>query len=141
MITIPEIRKTFDRLKSSTTDGIPGVIRIESGKPGPVLGITAGTHGNEPAGISVFHHLLNELDIEKTLIAGTLYLVVNNIRAAEAFFNAQTEEEFRKARYHDVNMNRLPKNVLDIKDDSRYEIQRAQEVYPVWQRFAGGAQS
>ncbi len=38
--------------------------------PGPVLGITAAVHGNELNGISIIHHLLDELDLSG--LSGTL---------------------------------------------------------------------
>ena len=125
----------FERFIDLQQEGVKGVLYIESGKPGPVLGITACTHGNEPVGLELFRRLIDELGIEKMLVSGTLYLVVNNIKAAKAFFAAQTAEERRKARYSDVNMNRLPEDVLRRVDDSRYEIQRTHELYPIWKRF------
>lgn len=128
----------FNRFKEAQREGISGVVRIESGKPGPVLGITACTHGNEPSGLAIFGYLLNEKNIEKELKCGTLYLVVNNIRATERFFGATSESEIQKSRYCDVNMNRLPKEALDLMNDARYEIARVRELYPLWKRFEFG---
>lgn len=124
--------------KEVQCEGITGVMRIESGKPGPVLGITACTHGNEPSGLAIFEYLLNEKNIEKELKCGTLYLVVNNIMAADRFFNATNEEEIHKSRYCDVNMNRLPEETLSQEDDTRYEVSRTRELYPIWKRFEFG---
>lgn len=134
-MTTTQFRETFSRFKISVVDGVPGVICIKSNTPGPVLGITACTHGNESSGLAIFEYLLKEKNIEKELKCGTLYLVVNNIQAAEKFFNATSEEQIRKARYCDVNMNRLPKETLQLSSDARYELVRARELYPIWKRF------
>jgi predicted deacylase len=132
------LRNTFGRFKEASLDGVSGVKRIDSGKPGPVLGITACTHGNEPSGLAIFEYLLKEINIEKELVCGTLYLVVNNIQATEKFFSATNEEEVRNSRYCDVNMNRLPKNTLHLVNDVRYEVKRAQDLYPIWEQFEYG---
>ena len=60
-----KFRGIFDRLTTSTSNGVHGVMAINSGNPGPVLGITACTHGNEPSGLAVFDYLLNDIHIEK----------------------------------------------------------------------------
>lgn len=125
-------------MRNAEVGGIRGVLKIESGKPGPILGVTASTHGNEPTGLAIIDHLLNTVEIGKNLLQGTLFLVLNNIEASRRYFDATTEEEVRKARYCDVNMNRLPDDVLERKDDSRYEIRRAQELYPIWKQFEYG---
>lgn len=132
---LEDILKVF---KESVLDGVPGVMRIEAETPGPVLGITACTHGNEPPGLAIFARLLNELGIATALKCGTLYLVLNNIAAAEDFFAATTSEKISRARYRDVNMNRLPRNVLDLATDDRYEVRRSRELYPIWKRFTVG---
>jgi len=137
-ITNARMKAIFEMLMNSENGGIPGVLRIDSGKPGPILGVTACTHGNEPSGLAVFDYLLNTLDIYSTLQRGTLYLVLNNIKATEKFFTAKTREEVSQARYTDVNMNRLPKNVLALKNDRRYEIQRVQDLLSIWRQFTVG---
>lgn len=129
------LNKTLNHFKISVVDGVSGVMCIRSSTPGPVLGITACTHGNEPSGLAIFEYLLKEKNIEKELKCGTLYLVVNNIQAAEKFFDATNEEQIRKARYCDVNMNRLPKETLQLTNDARCELVRARELYPIWKRF------
>lgn len=138
MINTPKFREIFNRLKTSIADGVSGVLRIDSRKPGPVLGITACTHGNEPSGLAMFDYLLNKINIEKELRCGILYLAVNNMMAAESFFNAVTEEEIRKSRYCDVNMNRLPDDTLHLTNNTQYEISRAIELYPIWKHFEIG---
>lgn len=139
LTTVPHsLSKTLEHFKEMQCDLVSGVMCIKSHKSGPTLGITACTHGNEPSGLAIFDYLLNEVNIEKELVCGTLYLVVNNIKAAERFFNAKNEEEIRKSRYCDVNMNRLPKNTLELKNDSRYEVMRSQELYSIWNQFEYG---
>lgn len=136
--TAESLFSIFNRFKEAQYRGVSGVMCIESGKPGPVLGITACTHGNEPVGLAVFEYLLNELHIEQTLISGTLYLVINNYKATEKFFRSSSEDQIRKSRYCDINMNRLPRNALVLTDDKCHEIQRVQELYPIWQCFTYG---
>jgi hypothetical protein len=70
---------------------------------------------------------------------------LNNIKAAESYFGAlcidDADEQAlirQAARYHDVNMNRLPVDTLELVDDSRYEIVRAQKLRPIWERFDFG---
>lgn len=141
-MSIPTMNGMEDVLrefKESMCDGMSGVMRIDGPNTGPVLGITACTHGNEPSGLAIFHHLLNDLNIKETLKCGTLYLVVNNIKAAEKFFAATTEKEKKDARYADMNMNRLPPDVLSSPDlELKYEMVRARELHPIWERFEYG---
>ena len=136
--TQSSLSSLFKRFEGTQCEGVSGVMRIGSGKPGPVLGITACTHGNEPSGLAVFEYLLNKKNIEKELVCGTLYLIINNMRAVKRFFDATTSEEIRKARYCDVNMNRLPRNFLHLVNDERYEISRARELYLIWQHLESG---
>ncbi len=132
------LKDTFQVLKHSEVDGVPGVLRIQGKNPGPTLGITVCTHGNEPAGLAIAQHLLETIDIAQTLEKGVLFIVLNNIEATEKYFNATSVEEIRKARYCDINMNRLPKDVLQRSGDERSEVKRAQELYPIWKQFDFG---
>lgn len=136
--TIKDMEAVLREFKGLMYDGVKGVMRIDGPKPGPILGITACTHGNEPAGLAIFHNLLNKLNIKKSLQRGTVYLVVNNIVAAEAFFAATTEDEMIAARFKEVNMNRLPDNTLTAYENLSYEVVRARELYPIWERFTIG---
>ena len=128
----------FNRFKQMRYQGVPGVVCIKSDRPGPIVGITACTHGNEPSGLAVLEFLLGEKNIDKELKCGTLFLVVNNIRATERFFNALNEEEVHASRYCDINMNRLPKDALEKSNDSQYEVRRTNELYPIWKQFEYG---
>jgi hypothetical protein len=64
--------------------------------------------------------------------------VINNIRATEHFFAAANDDEKRKARFVDLNMNRLPEDLLDTRDHTQYEVRRALELYPIWKQFDVG---
>jgi len=108
---------------------IPGVKLIDSGKPGPCLGITACTHGDEPAGLAALDYVRG-LELKR----GRIYLVVVNLKGAEAYKKAQTDEERRASRFIDINFNRLPENALALNDE-RYEIQRLKALMPVFEQF------
>ena len=139
MDTIPaRLKAIFEMFENSAVEGVSGVRCIASDVPGPVLGITACTHGNEPTGLAIFAHLLSAIGIEQTLERGTLFLVLNNVEASRRYLGASSREEIRKSRYCDVNMNRLSRDVLERKDDSRYEVRRVQELYPIWKQFEYG---
>ncbi len=130
-----ELLETFTRIRSSYYRNVPGVYCIESGVSGPVLGITACTHGNEPSGLAVIHNLFDRLSEGSQLLKGKLFLVLNNIDATDRYMGAQSETEERLARFVDVNMNRLPPNVLSLSDDTRSEVRRAKELQSVWEEF------
>ncbi len=69
---------------------------------------------------------------------GSLTFIVNNIEATRRYFQATTVDENRSSRRIDVNMNRLPDDVLALVGDERYEIRRAQELYPQYQNIDVG---
>lgn len=132
-----DLKEIFSGLKDRKHAGVRGVVCIDSGKPGPTLGITACTHGNEPSGLVAIDRVIKLLR-SAGLLHGRLYLVLNNLRATERYFAARSEDEERDARFCDLNMNRLPENVLSIGNDRVYEIQRVQELYPIWSEFTHG---
>lgn len=141
--TLDELSAFFDRFRRETCDGVEGVVCYEANESGPVLGISACTHGNEPAGLAALKHLLDH-DIGIRLRRGTLFLVVNNLLAVERYFATLGIEEGEekvtakwKARFVDRNMNRLPKDTPTSADAS-YEVRRARELMPVWERFTVG---
>jgi predicted deacylase len=135
IISKQSIRKEFDYLKKTSYLGINGVLRIDSGIPGPVFGITICTHGNEIAGIAAINYLRNIYKIDKKLLCGSVIIVINNLKAAEKAIKAKTEIGKLKSRYIDLNFNRLPKSLPKIDKDSRYEVSRAQELLPIWEMF------
>jgi predicted deacylase len=137
-----QLTSEFRFMKKSRFNGIPGVYHIDSGKPGPVVGISIMTHGNEPSGLEALWHLRNFVDLQQELRKGQVFFVLNNIQAAEKYFrllkrpeSKAREEAMGEVRFCDHNMNRLPADALSLKKDERYEIQRARELRPVWKRF------
>lgn len=132
---ILELKKVFEYLSNSMYEGIPGVLRIDGKRPGPTIGITVCTHGNEPAGLAAAKYVLSEVAPNGKHIAGTIFVVLNNIRATESYFKAETAEEACLARFADVNMNRLPEAVQNTEVDTRYEVLRARELQKVWAQF------
>lgn len=121
-------------MKRSRYAGVAGVLRVDSGVSGPVLGITVCTHGNELCGLEALSNVLKILK-RKVLLKGSIMMVVNNLKAAEKALNAKNLKDSLDARYIDVNMNRLPENLLKLTKDKRYEIRRALELIPVWKKF------
>lgn len=144
MYTLSELTEEFALIRNSSVLGALGVIVFDSGIQGPCLGVTIQTHGNEPAGLAAIRHFRKENVVEQ-LSNGSVVFVLNNIRAAERYFDAlnvsnpdeRTAAKFA-ARFCDLNMNRLPKNTLKISGDSRYEIFRAKELWPIWKKFDVG---
>ncbi|MEX0917423.1 MAG: succinylglutamate desuccinylase/aspartoacylase family protein [Candidatus Paceibacterota bacterium] len=126
-------REIFSFFLEQSNKNVQGVFHISSSKPGPIVGITACTHGNEPAGLAAFSYLLHEVDVEKNLLRGELYLIVNNIRAAEKYFEGDS-----LSRFIDINMNRLPIDIQEAHTSENYEIARARELLPIWKKFTHG---
>ena len=136
--TFEQLSSEFDFLKSSEFQCVKGVLCINSGNPGPILGITVSTHGNEPSGLAALWYLRNEFKLADNLLRGSVFFVLNNVRATERYFAAcATQDDVAKktARFCDHNMNRLPENSLILKGDTRYEVLRAQELRPIWEKF------
>ena len=73
--------KQFNFIKKSSYQGVNGVWKIQSGKPGPVLGITLHTHGNEPSGLAVLSHFREKFPLERHLKNGAVVFALNNILA------------------------------------------------------------
>jgi predicted deacylase len=130
---------TFDELANTHVDRIPGVWVAHSGKPGPVVGITIMTHGNEPCGLGVYQYFRQQCWLERRLRKGSVYVVLNNLEAARQYFEiakagGDMDTKLGK-RFIKVNMNRLPADVYSLEDDERSEVRRAQELRPIWDRF------
>lgn len=135
IVSKKSIIKEFNFLKNSEYLGVKGILRIDSNKPGPIFGLTICTHGNEIAGLAAASYLRNKYQINKKLIRGSVIIVINNLKAAEKSLRAKTEIGRLKSRYIDLNFNRLPKNLLKVGIDNRYEINRVKELLPVWNEF------
>lgn len=127
------------RMEAEQVDGVHGVVHVDTGKPGPVVGITACTHGNEPSGLAAMEHLLETLEIRNSLLCGQVYLCVNNLEAAKAFFEdrSKLKSERKHRRQVDMNMNRLPKSLLE-ENGVEYEVVRAKDLHAIWRRFTHG---
>ena len=115
--------------------GVKGVLQIDSGKSGPVFGITVCTHGNELAGLATVHYLINIYKIKKKLMNGSLIIAVNNLRACKRALDAKNEVGRLKSRYIDMNMNRLPERMVNVNNKNQYEIRRAKSLMPIWKMF------
>lgn len=127
----------FNFIKSSKYKGIDSVARFDSGCPGPVLGVTINTHGNEPTGLGVLAHMRNVFDLSGKLKKGSVIVTLNNLKATKRYFKAIKSNDKNKAkdtRYVDVDMNRLPDDVL-LSKSSKYEIARARELVKIWNTF------
>ncbi len=139
--SLKQLESEFEFVRNSTHSthsNIKGVWYITSKKPGPVLGITIHTHGNEPSGLAALWYFRNKFELERKLINGSIFFVLNNIKATKNYFSAvkmKNEEKKKNARFCDLNMNRMPENMPYLKADSRYEIRRAQELLPIWSQF------
>jgi|SRR3989344_1214683 len=140
--TFAQLAQELAFMQCFEIEGVKGVWHVDSGNPGPVLGITIHTHGNEPSGLAALWYFRNQFDLRKNLKRGSMFFVLNNMRATEQYFTAinvadldERERQKTKARFCDVNMNRLPSNAPNIVGDGRYEIIRTQELRPIWQKF------
>lgn len=118
--------------------GIPGVLRLDAPQPGPMLGIMAMTHGNEPAGLAALRHLLNAHQLVHQLQKGTVFLILNNLAAAERYFKeAQDLNQTGRYRFIDRDMNRMPE-ALDLREvgpESDYELQRVRALLPIYEQL------
>lgn len=133
MLSLERLRSVFETLLDAYVDGIQGVIEFESAVPGPTVGITICTHGNEPCGLAVADYLLNYFATESVL-RGKVYVVLNNIEATRRYLSATNQREEQLSRYVDLNMNRLPLHLL-ATDDNRYELVRGRELKKIWGKF------
>ncbi|MBI5913174.1 succinylglutamate desuccinylase/aspartoacylase family protein [Candidatus Azambacteria bacterium] len=133
------LKKHLNFIKNSSYQGVGGIWKIGASKSGPVLGITIHTHGNEPSGLAVLEYFREKFPLEQRLKNGVVIFSLNNIRATERFLAAKNTEEKMSSRFVDINMNRLPDNVMRCnKNDSRYEIRRVQELKNIWEQFDVG---
>lgn len=140
-MTLNRLQKIFAQLSKKKFQGIKGVHVFDSGVRGPTVGITVQTHGNEPVGLAVYPFLEKLLLGSNGLKSGRVFLVLNNIRASRNYLKAASKGDragCEKARFVDVNMNRLNKRQLANKDCRLYEIRRAKELMPVWRQFEYG---
>ncbi|MDO8579417.1 MAG: hypothetical protein Q7R72_00925, partial [bacterium] len=146
--SLDELAEEFLFIKNSSFFEVPGVILFDSGIPGPCLGVTIQTHGNEPSGLVALRYFRKE-NLVRNLLKGSVMFVLNNIEATGKYFETfkiDDVDERNKAKLatrwifgkKGVNMNRLPADTLSLSGDSRSEILRAQKLAPVWKRFDVG---
>ncbi|MGI9488588.1 MAG: succinylglutamate desuccinylase [Geminicoccaceae bacterium] len=106
------------------SSGIPYVISLESGKPGPHAVITSLVHGNELSGAWALITLMQQGIKPKR---GRLSLAFANVQAFIRFDPAQP----KASRYLDQDFNRLWDEArLDSMERSR-ELDRARELRPL----------
>lgn len=104
--------------------GIPYVMSLESGKPGPHALITALVHGNELSGAWALITLLQQGIFPKR---GRLSLAFVNVHAFKRFDPRQP----KASRYLDQDFNRLwDESRLNSMERSR-ELDRARELQPL----------
>jgi predicted deacylase len=104
--------------------GIPYVMRLDSGRPGPTLMINALTHGNELCGAIALDFLLRE---QVHPIRGSLILSFANIAAYRQFDPRHPET----SRYVDEDFNRIwDAEMLDGRRASS-ELARARALRPI----------
>jgi hypothetical protein len=131
-------KKVFETLAKSTYEGIPGVFKIEGKLPGPTLGITVCTHGDEPAGLAAAEYVMTTVANNRDKLSGSIIVVLNNAIETERYFDSKTSDEARHHRLSEVNMNRIPKGALENPNDHRYEIARVRMLLPVYAEFDAG---
>ncbi len=134
----------LDWMRSSHHDDVRGVWIVDSGIPGPTLGITTMTHGNEIAGLAVIKHFRTINPLAQRLRCGKAVFVVNNVTACAVYFQLLGrgyDEKFARdhTRFLHENMNRLPEDVMNRFPSGRPKIslerQRAQELGATWKTF------
>lgn len=106
-IRLRRLLEFLQRTKNNFYDGIAGVYFSESGRPGPTVGITVATHGNEIAGIEAVERLIQS-NLNAELTCGRVLFVINNLLAAEKFLTMalmgmHLDDGAFAARYVDVN--------------------------------------
>ncbi len=111
----------------STHNNIPGVLCIDSGKPGPILGIWACTHGGEVVGLDIIDFLLEKLDIKNMLQSGKIFFSLNNIPAYEKYLETG---DVVGSRFVEENLNRAC-SVENMLRSNSPEIQRARQLEPL----------
>jgi succinylglutamate desuccinylase len=96
---------------------ISGLTIIDSKKPGPIITIMAGIHGDEICGIKAFKKVIPNLKLKK----GKVYFILGNLKAIKL-----------KQRQYQTNLNRLYKDdsLIDNKIKKTYEYKRSREIIP-----------
>ncbi len=136
-----EIRAAFEAISIKNYNGIAGVDVFDSGKPGPTVGITMMTHGNEPSGLAPYWYYTQVAPLLPLLQCGKVMFILNNLDAATRYFDLPADASM-EARINTrgivLNMNRLPDDILSLQNDIRSEVLRVQELAPLWADFDTG---
>jgi predicted deacylase len=108
--------------------GIPGFTTLDSGKPGPHVGVTGLMHGNELAGGIVLDQLLRENFVP---LIGKLTVGFANLAAFSRFDPAQPTA----SRFVDEDLNRLWDPVILSGPRRSSELDRARTMRPLIDQF------
>jgi len=129
-----QVKETFELLRTSTHLGVPGVLHLDSGKPGPQVGIGIMTHGNEPGGLAALKMCLRGDYLKGRITHGSVTFMLQNIAAAERFFSMPDADEadLERCRFLEENMNRLPPEIIEGTAASSVEGRRLRELLPVY---------
>lgn len=127
-LTRPDLFQLYQRVATTHTLGVPGVLTLDTHKPGPRVGIMACTHGNEPAGLAAFAYLLAQA---KHLQCGSVHLILNNLGAARRYFEEASDLSFTAHyRFVDRDMNRVHAH---WQSDHTAESKRTLALLPLFQ--------
>lgn len=127
-LTRQDLFHLYRRIADSQALDIPGVLTLETHKPGPRVGIMACTHGNEPAGLAAFAYLLAQA---KQLQCGSVHLILNNLAATRRYFEEANDLSFTAHyRFVDRDMNRIHAH---WQSDQTAESQRTLALLPLLQ--------
>ena len=136
---LQDLENTFKYLCSQSYKGVRGVLYIRGKQKGKTAVISILTHGNEINSLAAAWYLLKGKKHVQNHLNGKIIITLNNIEAGKKYFNASNKKEKLSSREKDVDMNRLPKNVLKLKSPHRpYEIRRVQELYSIWKEADAG---
>jgi hypothetical protein len=78
---MPTVAPDTTSVSPGSARGERSLGRYETGLPGPTVVVTAGLHGNEPAGLVAFRRVLARLESERLPLRGSLRGVAGNTRA------------------------------------------------------------
>lgn len=134
-MNISDITRAYDLLSQSSFKGVRGVMVIDSGVRGPIMGFGACTHGNEPCGLVAFLRLLESGWLPSALRRGKIVLMLNNMKAAQMYLSGLKSGCEASARCLDINMNRLPEDFEVMRES---EAARAKELLPLIETFDAG---
>lgn len=119
------------QIYESFQDGIRGIRTVDSGIPGPILGITVCTHGGEVVGMEIADQLLQEFDVGNRLSKGKLVFVLVNL---PAYSRWKETGDVVGSRYLVENLNRACSEE-NVRTSASAEIVRVREILPLLRTF------